>query len=275
IVFSFNNSLTSVDATITTDREKVYAVLTNLVKNAIKYSEKGSIEIGYNKVGRGESQHLEFFVKDTGIGIPKKRQKAIFERFIQADLSDKNAYQGAGLGLAISKAYVEMLDGKIWVVSEENNGSTFYFTLPYQSKKINLSSAKSEKTNTFDTSLVNKLKILIVEDDEPSEELISITVKKIGENIVSVKSGEEAIKACHNNPDIDLILMDIRMPKMDGHEATRLIRKFNKDVIIIAQTAYALSGDKEKAIAAGCNDYISKPVNVNQLMQKIKNQLNK
>lgn len=127
IQFSCHKGLPSNEALIKTDREKLYAILTNLVKNAIKYSEKGSIELGYTK----KEKHLEFYVKDTGIGIPDYRQDAIFERFIQADIADKMAQQGAGLGLSISKAYVEMMGGKIWVDSEFGKGSTFYFTIPY------------------------------------------------------------------------------------------------------------------------------------------------
>jgi len=265
--FSFRNSLPSKEAIIKTDREKVYAILTNLVKNAIKYTEKGSIEFGYTKKGN----FLEFYVKDTGLGIPKDRQKAIFERFIQADVADKYAFQGSGLGLSISKAYIEMLGGKIWVESEEGKGSTFYFTLPYESKTIKENSTKNEILPPVEASPIKKLKILIVEDDETSEELLSIVVRKLGNEIINVKTGKEAVEACLDNPDIDLVLMDILMPEMDGHEATRQIRKFNKDVIIIAQTAYALEGDKEKAIAAGCDDYLPKPINAGTLNNLIAN----
>jgi signal transduction histidine kinase len=141
---SFRNSLPSKESVISTDREKLYAILKNLVKNAIKYSKIGSIEFGYSLRRAHDnlsiSLELEFFVKDTGIGIPKDRQDAIFERFIQADITDKNAYQGAGLGLSISKAYVEMLGGKIWVESEPEVGSCFYFTLPYKIEISNKSS---------------------------------------------------------------------------------------------------------------------------------------
>jgi hypothetical protein len=125
--FLFKNTLSNKEATIKTDSEKLNSILTNLVKNAIKYSNEGTIEFGYIK----KDTIIEFYVKDTGIGIPKDRQLAIFERFIQADIADKMAQQGAGLGLSISKAYVEILGGKIWVESEEGIGSTFYFTLPY------------------------------------------------------------------------------------------------------------------------------------------------
>ena len=275
VQFSFNNFLPSSEAILITDREKVYAILTNLVKNAVKYTEKGSIEFGYILKKNTEPDIVEFYVKDTGIGIPKERQEAIFKRFIQADIEDKMARQGAGLGLSISKAYVEMLDGEIWVESEEGKGSIFYFTLPYQIETINENSTESKILPLNEVSPINKLKILIVEDDEASEELISIVIQKFGEKIISVRTGAEAVATCLNNPDFDLVLMDIQMSEMDGYEATRQIRKFNKDVIIIAQTAYALSGDKEKAIAAGCNDYISKPIKADVLKQKINKYLKK
>lgn len=275
---SYTNPLPSNEATITTDREKVYSVLTNLIKNAIKYSEKGSIEFGYQPKGK----FLEFYVKDTGIGVPKNRQKAIFKRFVQADIADKMARQGAGLGLAISKAYVEMLGGKIWIESEVENpatgskgGSTFRFTLPYQNRALKENKVKNEKQKPDEVSLKNPLKILIAEDDESSRLLISIAVKKFGSEIFYAKTGKETVEACLKNPDIDLILMDIQMPEMNGYEASREIRKFNKNIIIIAQTAFALKGDNEKALEAGCNDYISKPINSNTLIQKIKDALKK
>lgn len=265
----FKNTLPAKEAIIRTDNEKVYSILTNLVKNAIKYSKVGTIEFGYIK--RGEN--LEFYVKDTGIGIPKNRQSAIFERFIQADISDKMAHQGAGLGLSITKAYVEMLGGKIWVESEEGIGSTFYFTLPYNSvpeeKKVvgKVVPAQDEKNQI--NPEVSGLKILIAEDDEASEVLITIDVGKFGKEILKARNGFEAVEVCRNNPDTDLILMDIQMPVMNGYDATRQIRQFNKDVVIIAQTAFGLSGDREKVIEAGCNDYISKPVNKNELLALI------
>ena len=195
-------------------------------------------------------------MKDSGIGIAKKRQEAIFERFIQADIGDKRAYQGAGLGLAISKSYVEMLGGKIWLESKEGNGSTFYFTLPYNTDHIENTAIKDVTPTDNIDNLIKKLKILVAEDDIPSEKLISIAVKKYSNSTLKVGTGVEAVEACRNNTDIDLVLMDIQMPLMNGYEATRQIRQFNKDVIIIAQTAYGLAGDREKAIEAGCNDYM-------------------
>jgi hypothetical protein len=252
------------EAIIKTDREKVYAILTNLVKNAIKYSEKCSIEIGYGKKGN----KLEFFIKDTGIGIPKERHMAIFERFVQADIEDRDARQGAGLGLAITKTYVTMLGGEIWVESQEGTGSCFYFTLP--DKFTPATEPDFQQLAPSDTTYeVRKLKILIAEDDDVSEMLIDLTVKNFSNEILKVRSGIDAIEICRNKPDIDLILMDVRMPKMDGYEATRQIRQFNNSVVIIAQTAYGLSGDREKAIDSGCNEYISKPINKTKLFALI------
>jgi PAS domain S-box-containing protein len=262
----FKNPLLAKEAIIKTDGEKLYAILTNLVKNALKFTHKGSIELGYDlAVTNNHMTLLKFYVKDTGIGIPEDRLEAIFERFIQADIADEMAYQGAGLGLAISKAYVEMLGGKIWVESELGKGSTFYFTLPYKTepekKSIDGQHAPSEKNNN-----IRKLKTLIVEDDEVSGMLIEITAKMFSEEILKARTGVEAVEACRNNPEIDLVLMDIRMPEMNGYDAVGKIREFNKEVIIIAQTAHGLAGDREKAIKSGCNDYISKPVNKNELL---------
>ncbi|SNR40458.1 PAS domain S-box-containing protein [Lutibacter agarilyticus] len=260
------NGLPENKAIIKTDTEKVYAILTNLVKNAIKYTAKGTIEFGYIK----KEKYLEFYVKDTGIGIPEDRKKAIFERFVQADIYDKMARQGAGLGLTISKAFIEILGGEIRVESEEGIGSTFYVTLPYTEEKKTISNVENtlEELNAT-TSKINGLKILITEDDETSEALLSIAIEGISSEIISAKTGIEAIEKIKKNPDIDVILMDIQMPEMNGYEATKQIRTFNKNVIIIAQTAFGLAGDKEKAVAAGCNDYISKPIKTNQLIALI------
>jgi CheY-like chemotaxis protein len=175
------------------------------------------------------------------------------------------AYQGAGLGLAISKAYVEMLGGKIRVESEEGEGSCFYFTLPYKTEFV-LENIDLELSPLATNEKVKKLKILIAEDDEVSEMLIDSLVKSFGKEILKARTGVEAIEICYDNPDIDLIMMDILMPVMGGYEATRKIREFNKTVVIIAQTAYALAGDRENAIASGCNDYISKPINKTELL---------
>lgn len=266
---SFTHSLPDDEAVITTDSEKFYGILSNLVKNAIKYTDKGTIEFGYAV----KEENVEFYVKDTGIGIPKEKVEVIFERFIQADISDKMARQGAGLGLSISKAYAEMLGGKIWVDSEESKGSTFFFTLPCNintDKKVNITDGFNVDTEEKTVIPENLgLKVLIAEDDKASEMLISIQLEKFSREILKVNTGTRAVEACLNNPDIDLVIMDIQMPGMNGYDATRKIREFNKKVIIIAQTAFALEGDKEKAIEAGCNNYISKPISQDALLSLV------
>lgn len=253
---SFKSSLTRQEAMIITDEEKIYAVLTNLIKNAIKFTDKGFIEFGCEKKG----SLLEFYVKDTGIGIPLNRQDAVFERFVQADISDKRAFQGSGLGLTIAKSYVEMLGGGIKLESEEGKGSRFYFSIPYIAAKTEKSDETTATTPAAEHDDVrNDLKILIAEDDDKSEMLIRITIKKFCRDILTATTGIKTIELCRNHPDIDLILMDVKMPEMNGYEATKQIRKFNKDVVIIAQTAYALTGEREIIMQSGCNDYVAKP----------------
>lgn len=263
ILLSINNELPTEKAIIITDREKVYAILTNLVKNAIKFTDAGSINFGYAKKGN----YLEFFVKDTGFGISDAHKKIVFDRFRQANESLTRSHEGSGLGLAISKAYVEMLGGKIWMESKEGKGSSFYFTIPYDTKSEEKEKIISEKTaiNEKTENKIKDLKILIVEDDAISKLLITIAVKPFSKEILKVSTGSEAIEACRTNSDIDLVMMDINMPEMGGYEATKQIREFNKDLVIIAQTANGMQSDRDEAIAAGCTDYISKPVNIASL----------
>lgn len=258
---TFEKALPPGKKNILTDPNKLNSILTNLIKNAIKYTDSGEINVGCQLKG----PELKFYIKDTGIGIPAHRQKAIFNRFEQADIFDKRAFEGLGLGLAISKSYVEMLNGKIWVESKEGIGSTFYFILP---AKSNLSTKPVEYQKK--KSIAKKLKILLAEDDEISRNYISIILNDYTAELLQAKTGTEAVELCRKNYDIDLILMDIKMPEMNGYETTQKIRAFNNKVIIIAQTAYGLSGDKEKAIKAGCNDYISKPIIKTKLQELIR-----
>jgi PAS domain S-box-containing protein len=247
---------------ISTDKNKLDSILTNLIKNAIKYTLSGTINMGCQSKGN----FVEFYIKDTGIGIPVDRQEAVFERFMQADVGDTRVFEGSGLGLAIAKSYVEMLGGKIWVESEEGKGSIFYFNLPV---KKNIEEKSSELIEASSDNKKKKLKILIAEDDETSRNYISILVNDFGAEILVAQTGIEAIELCLNTKDLNLILMDIKMPDLNGYEATRQIREFNKEVIIIAQTAFGISGDREKAIESGCNDYISKPINKKELQTLI------
>ncbi|MFA5819245.1 MAG: ATP-binding protein [Bacteroidales bacterium] len=269
--FFFKNGLPSKEAFIKTDIEKIYAILTNLIKNAIKFTYEGSIEFGYEK----KDEYLEFFVKDMGIGIPENQTELIFERFRQGSESLNRGYEGSGLGLSISKSYVEMLGGEIWVESEEGKGSIFYFTIPYNAVSEEKSAIRKDVFEEDKEVQVKKLKILIAEDDKISNFLLTSALQKISKEVLHAITGVQAVEACRNNPDLDLVLMDIKMSDMNGYEATRQIRQFNTDVIIIAQTAYGFSDDREKAIEAGCNDYISKPINHAVLLSLIQRHFNK
>ena len=259
----YQNENLEIDIILTTDKAKFESIFSNLIKNAIKFTEKGNITISCCF----KNGFIEFCVKDTGIGIPKQRQAAIFNRFEQADIEDTRVFEGSGLGLAIAKSYVEMLGGEIWVESIETKGSEFYFTIPiFIIEKDRASNSKQEsKEKRFN----RQYKILIVEDDEISAIYLKTILNDIAKEITHVDTGERAIEECKNQDDFDVILMDIKMPGISGFEATKRIREFNKEVIIIAQTAYALSGDREKAISSGCNDYITKPVKENEILEKI------
>jgi len=279
----FKNGLPAKEAIIMTDNEKLYGILTNLVRNAIKFTYEGSIEFGYilksdresDSPEQSRSAELEFFVKDTGVGIPRNQHEIIFERFRQGSENHNRGYEGSGLGLSICKSYLKMLGGRIWVESKEGNGSTFYFTIPYNPVSEETSAVKNVVFSENKEVQIKTLKILIVEDDEISYALLSRTIQKISKKVIHAITGVEAVEACRNNSDIDLVLMDIRMPQMDGLEATRQIRQFNKDIVIIAQTAYGFESDCKKALEAGCNDYISKPINSTLLHELIRKHCNK
>jgi len=265
IQFMYSVGLAFTDAVLKTDREKVYAILTNLVKNAIKFTKTGFIEFGYvRKTGM-----LEFFVRDSGAGIPDEHKSFIFERFRQGSESLSRNYEGAGLGLSISKAYVELLGGDIRVESEPGKGSAFYFTLPYSTENGGGNPVRVVNPSEDMIDNVSGLKTLIVEDDEISDMFLKISVSKISREILHAVTGKEALDIATNSPDLDLILMDIKIPEFDGYETTRRIRLFNTNVIIIAQTAHGMADDKEKALKAGCDDYISKPVNQKKLIELI------
>jgi CheY-like chemotaxis protein len=251
------------------DKEKLISVYTNLLKNALKYTDSGFIEFGYTT----ENNSLVFYVKDSGIGIKPDRQQAVFERFVQADIEDRMAKEGAGLGLTISKAYIEILGGKLWLESIDGEGSTFYFTISGLNIINKSQSFHINKQSSSDEVNLEKLNILVAEDDKISERHITSLLKSWKCNVINAQNGLDAVELFKQHSEIDIILMDIKMPIMDGLSATREIRKLNDKITIIAVTAYALSSDVENAISAGCNEHLSKPVVRKELMEKLRKYL--
>lgn len=252
--FLMKNVLTNSDSLVLTDKNKLTSIFLNLIKNALKFTNEGFIEFGNNF----ENGEFSFYVKDSGMGIPADKLDIIFDRFVQADLAITRPYEGSGLGLSISKAYVEMLGGKIEIDSELGKGTTIRFTINYNPVKQMDQHAIPNNSSSEITKKENV--ILIAEDDDASFSYLNILLSKTDFVIERARNGKEALDMCRTNPNIILVLMDLKMPKMDGYEATRQIRLFNQQIPIIAQTAFALIGDREKALESGCTEYISKPV---------------
>lgn len=258
--FIIENTLDETEAQVFCDETKLTQMLGNLVGNAIKFTEKGSIRISCFIKG----DMLHFFVNDTGIGIPKEFHRDIFERFRQIEPDSSKLYGGNGLGLAITKAYAELMGGEIWVESSPGNGSCFHFTIAFKP----LHEKEEEKTMNEMKQLekAEKKTILIVEDEYSNYFFLELMFSKMGITPIVAHNGQEAIDICKNNPMIDLVLMDLKMPVLNGFEATKQIKAMRPDLPIIAQTAYALSADKHRAIEAGCDDYLTKPIRKQDLM---------
>jgi PAS domain S-box-containing protein len=247
-----------------TDKTKITQVMTNLISNALKFTTEGKIEFGYTLIKiPDEKSVIQFYVKDTGIGIKAEYHEKIFERFRQVDQSKNRIYGGNGLGLSISKGFVELLGGKIWLKSEPDKGSEFYFTIPYS--PVN----ESIKINSFPVETYAINSILIAEDEENNFLLIKEFLNYIECKILHTKNGQETVETCKTNPDIGLILMDIKMPIMDGYIAAKLIKEFRPTLPIIAQTAYALESEIAKYEDV-FDDYITKPINESELNQVLK-----
>jgi len=272
-----SKNIEALNLTILTDPYRLRQILTNLLGNALKFADKGEIRFGYDIV---QDEHgdrsVYFYVSDTGIGIPEDKLKIIFERFGKVDHYLKGQiYRGVGLGLAISKSLVELLGGKISVESFVNKGSKFYFSLPlHEAEKPKTRKMPEESSKTTAVNLKDKT-ILVVEDEESNIFLIQSILEKENCKVLLVHTGKEAIELCRENPDIDLVFMDIKMPEMDGYEATGEIKKFRSDLPVIAQTAYAVAGERDKSISAGCDDYISKPFMAKDLIALAKKHLRK
>jgi PAS domain S-box-containing protein len=251
---------------IKTDKIRIKQVLGNLLSNAIKFTHKGKIEYGYSH----KRNIIEFYVKDTGIGIARENHSLIFERFRQVDSTSTRNYGGNGLGLSIAKALVEKLGGIITLSSEQGKGSTFYVSIPFDDS---IKMTKGKVKHDEDTSIPdwNERTILIVEDEINNYYYIKEMLSDTSVNVLHAWNGEEAFNMTKENPEIDLVLMDIKMPVMDGNEAMKLIKKHNPDIPVIAITAYAMSDDREKTLKEGFDDYISKPFYIGAFLEKIAN----
>jgi PAS domain S-box-containing protein len=268
ITLNFQTNSKNNDIQLYSDEAKLHQIFVNLINNAIKFTQSGSIDFGYEIISKPSkgSDTIQFYVKDTGIGISSDMHQRIFERFIQVEQSVSRGYEGAGLGLAISKGLVELLGGTIWMKSELNQGSIFYFTIPYTIFDYGLT------TNTISSDIkqkTDKIKILIAEDDLTSFKYLKRVLKSDSFTILLAENGEQAVEIVRNTPDIGLILMDIRMPVMDGFEAARLIRLSNPEIPIIAQTAYAFTEERSRILSKDFDDYISKPIDKDLLFQII------
>ncbi|HSM48824.1 MAG TPA: transporter substrate-binding domain-containing protein [Draconibacterium sp.] len=253
------------EQTFYSDNYKLNSILTNLIKNAIKFTLKGQVKIGYTIT----NEMFSFYVSDTGIGIDKDKQNAVFNHFVQADSTISSRFEGSGLGLSISKEYTKMLGGEIRVESEAGKGSTFFVNIPNQIP-VQISEPKPEINIKIGKPVLPAgIQIIVAEDDKTSFFLLKYILEGISANILHATTGLEAIELAKKHPDTHIILMDARMPELDGMEAVKQIRKFNREVYIIAQTAYAQDDYKTKAIEAGCNEFIEKPVDKQKLIRLI------
>ncbi|GEM_PF-458828 len=259
-----NKPVTNKGFTISTDPSRIRQVLSNLLGNALKFTDEGFIELGFNLE---EENQIEFYVKDTGIGIPKQKQKLIFERFGQVEEAQNKERKGTGLGLAISKKLAELLGGDLTVESEEGVGSTFKLKLPVTLAAGKVVEKKVEE-KTPEINWDNKV-ILIAEDSVLNYTYLEAILQRTNVKLIWAKDGKEAVEICQKNEDIDIVLMDIKMPVLDGLNAIKEIKKFRKDLPIIVQTAYAMPEDRERSFAAGSDDYLTKPLNANELFKTI------
>jgi signal transduction histidine kinase len=264
------------DLVIICDYARLRQIFSNLLSNAIKFTEKGSIEFGYSLLNSANGRDnngssVLFFVKDSGIGIHDDQIPLIFDVFRQIDDSYTRKVGGTGLGLSISKNLVNMLGGEIWVDSKQELGSTFYFTIPFHKGERNSRSMTPSNLIGRENNINwEKKVILIAEDEEINFLYLNTVLKRTKASIYWVKNGKEAVEWCKMNEKIDIVLMDIKMPIMNGYEATQEIRKFKPAIPIIAQTAYAMANEKTLCLMAGCNAYLSKPIRKDDLLSTIK-----
>jgi len=246
---------------ILTDSVKLNQIVTNLVQNSLKFTTSGGIDFGYSK----KDDMLEFYCIDSGIGIPTCKREKIFERFHQVDNSLTRNHEGAGLGLSITKAFVDMMGGTLMVESSEGAGSKFSFTLPYTPAPPTVQHEVTTGRLTVDKH--SELCMLIAEDDDVSALLLKKNLKNDNVTIISAQNGWEAVNLVQHHPEINIVLMDIKMPVMNGFEATRLIKERRPDLPVIAQSAFTSQEDREKAKQAGCDRFITKPIKRSDLFE--------
>lgn len=256
---------------ILSDESKLRQVMEKLIMNAIKFTNKGGIRVGYHNKDR---QTLQFFIEDTGIGIPIERQSKIFDRFVQAEEYIAPAFGGTGLGLSISKSYIESMGGRIWVNSSPGEGTVFCFTLPYKPvEKEKRTPSEKPGTGKKKSALPDACKVLVVEDEYDNFEYLRILLEHKNIQVLHAENGQEGLRIFQEEPDIDLVLMDIKLPDINGLEVTKAILQINHAVPVIAQTAYNDPDTRRHVLEAGCMDFIAKPINPRHLMEKITNAL--
>jgi PAS domain S-box-containing protein len=261
--FTLKKMLPDQDSYIITDEFKLEQILTNLLNNAFKFTSYGQIDFGYTP----KDKYLLFYVSDTGIGIPENQHSMIFNHFYQVEPLAFSLSEGSGLGLSISKAYIGLLGGKIWLRSEPGEGAVFYFTIPYE--PVEKTESVENRQSDIRKASGPKLKtLLIAEDDNNNYYLMQKILSGQDIRVLRASNGIEAVDICRSGEKIDMILMDIRMPLMDGYEATKQIHQESPDIKIIIQTAY--SDNKEKAIESGCSGFISKPFDKQHLVSLVR-----
>ena len=250
---------------VETDKVKLNQVLTNLLSNAFKFTDTGSVSFGYQLV----ENNLQFYVKDTGIGIDDKLHHKIFDRFSQGNLDISKQHKGTGLGLAITKKIVELFSGEIWLNSN-GHGTTIYFTIPYIKSKTPLISSVIVEEQKPSIQVKNKeITILVAEDEEYNMMYINELFSSTNFNIIEANNGKKALELAQNNPEIQLVLMDIKMPVMDGNEAMKQIKKLRPSLPVIALSAFAMESDKTRALGLGFDAYLTKPLDRKLLFQLI------
>ena len=257
-----NKGVENIKSVVEADKNKLNQILTNLISNALKFTNKGSVEFGYNI----KNKMVEFYVKDTGIGVKKELVSKIFDRFTQAEMPKNKKIKGTGLGLAISKKFVELFNGKIWLESS-NKGTTVYFTIPY-AKITPTVSTVIEKENIMKPKQNKNHTILVADDEEYNMMYINELFSKTNYTIIEAYDGVMAVDLFKKHDNIDLILMDIKMPKMDGVEAMKAIKSI-KQIPTIALSAFAMESDKKEALKEGFDNYLTKPINKKALFKLI------